>query len=114
MKASSPCLRGEEELLLLHHLAATAELGGENLQAGRRMIGHEMTAALTAIFTLAQRRLGKGLDVLGAFGDAHGFRLPQAEGIHRPTGPRAAGAAMAIAHRRGFARDLDRDRATEA
>src|SRR3569832_1511122 len=73
-----------------------------------------MTASRLAIFALAERRLGEGLDVLRALGDAHGLRLPQAEGIHRSARPRAAGTAMTITHRRRFARDLDRDRATEA
>src|SRR3954451_14303941 len=65
-------------------------------------------------FALAERRLRKGLDILCTFGDAHGFGLPQAEGVHRTARPRAARAAMAIAHRFRRACDLDRDRATEA
>src|SRR5581483_11875397 len=83
-------------------------------EAERRMIGHQMAAALAAILPLAELGLLEHADMLGAGGDAHGFRLPQAEGVDGAARPRAARGAVTIAHRFGRAGRLDLDRAAEA
>jgi hypothetical protein len=83
-------------------------------QAERRMLGQQMAAALRAVAALAEPGLREGRGMLGSGRDPHRVRPPQAERIDRPARPRAAGAAMAVAH--GFRRagDLELDRATEA
>jgi hypothetical protein len=82
--------------------------GGKNVhQPQRRMVGHQMAAAFGAISALAERGLGKGRDMLGAFGNFHGFGLPETEGIDRAAGPGPAGPAMAISHGFRIAADFD-------
>lgn len=63
----------------------------------RMMIGHQMAAAVGAIFALAHWREGEGGNALGTAGDGHRLRLPEREGVDRPTRPGAAGGAVAIA-----------------
>ena len=69
-------------------------------KADRRMIGHQVAAAFRAIFALAQIRLLKGRNMLGSGRDPHRLGAPEAEGVHGPSGPGTAGAAMTVAHGR--------------
>jgi hypothetical protein len=78
------------------------------------MIGHQVPAAFLAVLALAGRILDEGRDVLPAFGDAHSTRLPESERVDRARRPRAAGAAMAVAHRLWLALDFDLDASAEA
>src|SRR5262249_5965257 len=71
------------------------ECGGEYVaEPERRVVGHQVPAALLAVLALAQRRFLEGRDMLGPGRDPHGAWLPQAEGVHRPARPRPAGSAM--------------------
>ena len=67
-----------------------------------------------AVLALAQRRLLKGRDVLGAFGEPYRLRLPQREGIDRCGRPRPARGAMAITHGDRRTGDLELDRSAKA
>ena len=80
----------------------------------RRVLGHQVAAALLAVLAVAELRLREGRDVLCPLGDLHGFGLPQAEGVHRSARPRATRTAMAVAHRLGISVDLELDRPAEA
>ena len=72
---------------------------GENVhQANRRMIDHQVSAALRAILALAELRLLKLRDMFGTRFDPHRIRLPEAEGVDRPAGPRTARPAMTVAY----------------
>ncbi len=83
-------------------------------QSERRVRGHHVAAALLAELPLAHRCLLEHGEVLGARHDPHRIGLPEREGVDRPARPRAAGAAMAIAHAFGLTRDLDLHGAAEA
>src|SRR5207244_10580000 len=88
---------------------------GEHVhETQRRMIGHEMPAALCAILALTERRLLESRDVPGPRCDPHGLRLPEAEGVDRSARPGSAGTAMAVTH--GFRRpgSFQLDRAAKA
>src|SRR5215469_12085261 len=78
------------------------------------MVGHQMAAAFAAILPLAELGLLEHPDMLGASRDAHGFRLPEAEGVDGAARPGAAGCAVTVTH--GFRRTgcLDLDSAAEA
>src|SRR5207237_6270923 len=81
---------------------------GEDIdQPERRMIGHQMTAALRAILALAHRSLLERRDVLRPRRDPHRFRLPQGERVHRSAGPRTARTALAVTHSLRRARALN-------
>jgi hypothetical protein len=62
------------------------------------MIGHQVPAAFHAILTLAEFSLLKCRDMLGSRCDPHRFRLPEAEGVYKPVGPRTTRSTMTIAH----------------
>src|SRR6185295_282041 len=79
-----------------------------------RVLGEEMPAALLAPLAIAPRRLVVGADALGPARDPQRFGLPEREGVDRSRRPGAAGFAVAIAHRRGRARDGEVDGAAEA
>ncbi|CAD5276394.1 hypothetical protein BOS5A_210675 [Bosea sp. EC-HK365B] len=88
---------------------------GEDVDESQgRMVRHQMPAAFRTVLTLAQRGLLEGRDMLGPGCDPHRLGLPQGKRVHRTAGPRAAGAAMAIAHRLRFAADLKFDCAAKA
>ncbi|CCD91473.1 hypothetical protein BRAO375_1550024 [Bradyrhizobium sp. ORS 375] len=82
--------------------------------AERRMVGHQVPAAFGAVFAVAHVGLVIGADRLRALRHAHVGGLPQGEGVNRAGRPRAAGRAMAIAHRLRLAIGLELDRAAEA
>src|SRR5205814_9363057 len=87
---------------------------GEDVdQSERRVIDHQMPAALLAVLPLAHGRFFDRCDVLGTFSDAHRDGLPERKRVHRAAGPRSAGSAVAIAHAFGLARGLDFDRSAE-
>src|ERR1041384_7291076 len=73
-----------------------------------------MAAADLAELPLAHRRLLIHAELLGAARHLHGLGLPQRERIDRPGRPRAARAAMTVAHAGRFAADFERNRAAEA
>src|ERR1700722_16701862 len=83
-------------------------------EADRRMIGHQVAAAFRAIFALAQLRLLKCPNMFGSGRDPHCLRLPKAEGVHRPSRPGTAGAAMTVAHGLRRPHDLQFNCAAEA
>src|SRR3546814_19127751 len=58
--------------------------GGEHVdEAERRMIGHQMTAALRAALPAAERRLLERRAMLRAIRELDGRGIPQAEGVER-------------------------------
>ena len=67
-------------------------------EAQGRMIVHQVPAAFRAIPALAELGLLKRRNMLVPRRDLHGLRLPEAEGIHRPAGPRTTRTAMTVAH----------------
>src|SRR5262245_48641508 len=69
-----------------------------------------MAAAFGAVLPLAERCLLERRDVLGARRDSYGVRLPEAEGVHRSSRPRATGLAVAVSHGFGRAGDFEFDR----
>jgi len=75
------------------------ERGGEYVdQTQRRMIGHQVPAALGAILTLTERGLLERGHMFGSRRDPHSIRFPEAEGVDRPAGPRATRTAVTITH----------------
>jgi hypothetical protein len=72
---------------------------GEHIhKANCRMIDHQMSAALRAILALAELRYLKHHEMFRTRFDPHGVRLPEAEGVHGPAGPRTTRPAVTIAH----------------
>src|SRR4029453_13299569 len=82
-------------------------------QPERRVVGHQVAAALLAVFAVADRRLGERRHMLLPPGDAHRLGSPQAKGIHGSTRPGAARTAVAVPHRFGRTTHLDLNGATE-
>jgi hypothetical protein len=50
----------------------------------RRVVGHQVAAALEAILALAHRGLGEGREMLLAGCHPHGIGLPEREGVDGP------------------------------
>jgi hypothetical protein len=71
-------------------------------------------ATFSAILTLAACSLLECRDMLGSRCDPYRLRLPEAEGVYRPTGPRTTRSTMTIAHGLRCPRDLQFYRAAKA
>src|SRR3546814_9605519 len=92
----------------------SSDVCSSDLQAERRVVGHQVAAAFGAILALAEFGLLERREVIGAGGDPHRVRFPQAEGVDRTAEPGPARCAMAIAHALRLADDFQLDRAAEA
>src|SRR4029078_1751757 len=78
-----------------------------------RMAGEKMPAALLAPLALAFRCLGEDTNLFGTLRHLDGLRLPERKRVDRPCRPRAAGLAVAVAHRRRLARHPELHPTTE-
>src|SRR5918911_222215 len=77
------------------------------------MFSEDVTAAGSAPFAIAFRRLVVSADIVSTVRNLNGVRVPQTERIYGSCGPVPTGLTMAVAHCSWLTADSELNRATE-